>query len=78
MLDPVQIVVVVLASLAAGILAAVAGFGGAAIMTPVLVWVFGVRDAVPLLTVAQLIGNGLGTFRSPTAVWRTYPVRRHI
>ena len=27
---------------------------------------------------AQLNGNALGTFRSPTAVWRTYPVRRHI
>lgn len=49
--------VVALAALAAGTLAAVAGFGGAAIMLPVLVWAFGVRDAVPLLTVAQLIGN---------------------
>ncbi len=50
-------VVVIAAALAAGTLAAVAGFGGAAIMLPILVWAFGVRDAVPLLTVAQLIGN---------------------
>ncbi|MBI4298149.1 MAG: sulfite exporter TauE/SafE family protein [Chloroflexi bacterium] len=50
-------VVVGLAALAASTLAAVAGFGGAAIMLPILVWAFGVRDAVPILTVAQLIGN---------------------
>lgn len=49
--------VVALAALVAGTVAAVAGFGGAAIMTPILVWAFGVRDAIPLLTVAQLVGN---------------------
>ncbi|MBI1995553.1 MAG: hypothetical protein HYS66_03680 [Deltaproteobacteria bacterium] len=37
--------------------AAVAGFGGAAVLLPALVLVFGVRDAIPILTVAQLIGN---------------------
>jgi uncharacterized membrane protein YfcA len=36
----------------------VAGFGGAAVLIPALVAVFGVRDAIPILTVAQLIGNG--------------------
>lgn len=41
----------------ASTLAAVAGFGGAAVLLPVLVLVFGVRDAIPILTVAQLIGN---------------------
>ena len=49
--------VIVVAALAASTLAAVAGFGGAAIMLPVLVWAVGVRDAVPLLTIAQLMGN---------------------
>ena len=44
-------------ALVASILAAVAGFGGAAVLLPILVWVFGVRDAIPILTVAQLIGN---------------------
>jgi uncharacterized membrane protein YfcA len=39
-------------------LAAVTGFGGAAVLLPVLVAVFGVREAVPILTVAQLVGNG--------------------
>ena len=42
----------------ASTLAAVTGFGGAAVLLPVLVAVFGVRDAIPILTVAQLIGNG--------------------
>ncbi len=42
----------------AATLAAVTGFGGAAVLLPVLVWSFGVREAIPILTVAQLIGNG--------------------
>ena len=41
----------------ASTLAAVAGFGGAAILLPILVPMFGVRDAIPILTVAQLVGN---------------------
>ncbi len=46
------------AACAASTLAAVAGFGGAAVLLPVLVALFGVRAAIPILTVAQLIGNG--------------------
>jgi uncharacterized protein len=42
----------------AAMLAAVTGFGGAAVLLPMLAFVFGVREAVPILTVAQLIGNG--------------------
>ena len=38
-------------------MAAVAGFGGAAILLPLLVAIFGVRDAIPILTIAQLVGN---------------------
>jgi uncharacterized membrane protein YfcA len=41
----------------ASTVAAVAGFGGAAVLLPILVSMFGVRDAIPILTVAQLIGN---------------------
>jgi len=44
-------------ALIASLLAAVTGFGGAAVLLPVLVIAFGARDAVPILTVAQLIGN---------------------
>ena len=57
MADVATASVVASAALAASTLAAVAGFGGAAIMLPILVWVFGVRDAIPILTVSQLMGN---------------------
>jgi len=50
-------VVVIVTALVASILAAVAGFGGAVIMLPVLVWAVGIQDAIPILTIAQLIGN---------------------
>jgi uncharacterized membrane protein YfcA len=46
------------AAFVAATLAAVTGFGGAAVLLPVLVAFFGVRDAVPILTIAQLVGNG--------------------
>ena len=42
---------------AGSLLAAVAGFGGAAVLLPLLVAIFGVREAIPILTVAQLLGN---------------------
>lgn len=45
-------------SLLASTLAAIAGFGGAAILLPILISLFGIRSAIPILTVAQLIGNG--------------------
>lgn len=54
----VDIFLVGTAAFAAATLAAVTGFGGAAVLLPVLVFAFGIRDAVPILTVAQLIGNG--------------------
>lgn len=45
-------------SLIASTLAAVTGFGGAALLLPVLIAFFGMRSAVPILTIAQLLGNG--------------------
>ncbi|MEO8287026.1 MAG: sulfite exporter TauE/SafE family protein [Chloroflexota bacterium] len=53
-----ELLILASAAFLASTIAAVAGFGGAVILLPVLVAVFGVRDAVPILTVAQLIGNG--------------------
>jgi uncharacterized membrane protein YfcA len=41
----------------ASTVAAVTGFGGAVLLLPFVVAVFGIRDAVPVLTVAQLLGN---------------------
>lgn len=50
-------VVVSVAALIASTVSGVAGFGGAAIMLPTLVWAFGIREAIPILTLSQLIGN---------------------
>ncbi len=48
---------VAVAALLGSTLAGVTGFGGAAILLPPLVLIFGVKGAIPILTVAQLIGN---------------------
>lgn len=45
------------AAFLASSIAAVAGTGGGIILLPVLISVFGVREAVPMYAVAQLIGN---------------------
>ncbi len=58
MIDISLWVLLFICALVASILSAVTGFGGAAILLPVLVLIFGLRDAVPILTVAQLTGNG--------------------
>jgi uncharacterized membrane protein YfcA len=50
--------VVAFTAFLAATLAAVTGFGGAAVLLPVLVATFGLREAIPILTVAQLVGNG--------------------
>ena len=52
-----QWLLVVSAALVASSLAAIAGTGGGIILLPVLVAVFGVREAVPMYAVAQFIGN---------------------
>ena len=58
-------------ALFASTLAATTGFGGAAVLLPVLVHFFGVRDAIPILTVAQLIGNGSRVWFNRSEVnWR--------
>src|SRR2546423_7967161 len=51
-------ILISLVALTASSLAGVTGFGGAAVLLPALVAAFGVREAIPILTVAQLIGNG--------------------
>jgi uncharacterized membrane protein YfcA len=53
-----NIFLLIVGALVASALAAVTGFGGAAVLLPILVLSYGVRDAIPILTVAQLIGNG--------------------
>jgi len=56
--ESIRLSLLALVAFVAALLAAVTGFGGAAVLLPMLVFVFGVREAVPILTVAQLIGNG--------------------
>jgi uncharacterized membrane protein YfcA len=56
--SPLTALLVGAVAFVAATLAAVTGFGGAAVLLPVLVAVFGVRAAIPILTVAQLVGNG--------------------
>jgi uncharacterized membrane protein YfcA len=56
-LTPGGVALVGAVALAAATLAAVTGFGGAAVLLPALVAVFGIRAAIPILTVAQLVGN---------------------
>lgn len=56
-MDISLIILVIISSLVASTVAAVAGFGGAIIMLPVLVLAFGVQDAIPILTVSQLMSN---------------------
>lgn len=57
-MSPVQILILSCGSLLGSTLAGVTGFGGAAVLLPLLVAFFGVKEAIPILTIAQLIGNG--------------------
>lgn len=49
---------------AASTLAAVTGVGGAVVLLPFVVAVYGIWDAVPVLTGAQLLGNAGGCGRT--------------
>ena len=61
---------VAVAALLASLLAAAAGFGGAVVLLPVLVWAFGIREAVPMLTVVQIVGNAARVgFNRRALVW---------
>lgn len=55
--DSAAVLLIAVVGLVASVLSSVTGFGGAMILLPVLVAVYGVREAVPILTVAQLLGN---------------------
>jgi len=46
------------AAFCTALLSSIAGFGGATLLLPVFIWLFGARDAVAILTVAQLVSNG--------------------
>lgn len=54
----IAIAVATVAAFLLALLSAVAGFGGAALLLPVFTGLFGLRVAVPVLTLTQLASNG--------------------
>ncbi len=57
-------VVVLLLGVVAGTVGGIVGFGASIILMPALVWVFGAKDAVPMMAIAALLANA-----SRVAVW---------
>jgi len=53
----VELVLLLIAAFSAAAISGAAGFGGALLLLPMLAATVGVTQAVPLLTIAQLIGN---------------------
>ena len=57
-------------------IAGVAGFGGGVVALPVLVWVFGVREAIPILSISQVLSTvsrvGLHRGMDSTGQWSAY------
>ena len=58
----IKISAVLIATLIGFTLAGVAGFGGGVVILPILVWVFGLKEAIPILAISQFLGTS-------TRVW---------
>lgn len=56
-MDTASLIGLAATALAAATIAAVTGTGGGVLLLPVMTLLFGVRDAIPMYAVAQLIGN---------------------
>ena len=56
-MDPLTLLIAAVAAFALAVLSAVAGFGGGVLLLPVFDALFGLRVAVPVLTIAQLVSN---------------------
>ncbi len=57
-------VVVLTLGVVAGTVGGIVGFGASVILLPALAWVFGAKDAVPMMAIAALLANA-----SRVAVW---------
>ena len=57
MLDPIDLLILFIGGFAAAAISGAAGFGGALLLLPLLTKTIGTTMAVPVLTIAQLIGN---------------------
>ncbi|HRQ71815.1 MAG TPA: sulfite exporter TauE/SafE family protein [Phycisphaerales bacterium] len=56
-MSPAELAMLIGAALAASTVAAITGTGGGLILLPAMTLLFGLRDAVPMFAVAQLVGN---------------------
>ena len=54
--DPASMTILAGVTLLAFTIASVAGFGGGLILMPVLVWMLGPREAIPIITLVQVVG----------------------
>ncbi len=63
------------AAFLAAILSSISGFGGATVLLPVFVALFGTRDAVAILTITQLMSNGSRTWFNRDYVVRPIVLR---
>jgi hypothetical protein len=67
----VTLLLLLLASWVAATVSGAAGFGGALLLLPILTNVIGVKAAVPVLTIAQLLGNASRVWFGRTEIkWR--------
>ena len=57
MLDPLELILLAGTGLFSAFLGSVAGTGGSAVLLPVLVLYFGIHQAVPIITIANLSAN---------------------
>ena len=74
--EVLKIIAVVVATTIGFTIAGVAGFGGGIIALPVLVWVFGVREAIPILSMSQVLSTVSRAFLHRQAL--NWPVARRF
>lgn len=55
--DPVTWLVLLATALVGSIIGGVAGFGAGVLLLPMAAWMLGIRMAVPVMTIAMLLGN---------------------
>lgn len=64
-------VILILVSYLAATISGVAGFGGALLLLPFLTNIVGIKEAIPILTIAQIFGNlSRVTFSFSKIAWR--------
>jgi uncharacterized membrane protein YfcA len=72
----IKIAAVVVATTIGFTIAGVAGFGGGVVALPVVIWVFGVREAIPILAISQLLSTASRVWLHREGI--NWPVVRHF